>query len=190
MGLRMPNIGIVWSSGHVPNSQHQKGQRGVLRLWDQTRKRDKLFTYSNRIKPTNKLDSSHSRAPLVLGQAMGNTGLTQLTTARTRGKPPPFPIQYYLQLSTKATSEWHFFPGLSRRSPETIPVWTPGTLGIHNVLLKPQIGMRSEAILQFSLRVFQRHVALLLQTSDAGRFQTFSGRESNCQFDSRPFFCP
>ncbi len=23
-----------------------------------------------------------------------------------------------------------------------------------------------------------------------GRFLTFSGRESNCQFDSRPFFCP
>jgi hypothetical protein len=26
--------------------------------------------------------------------------------------------------------------------------------------------------------------------SGRGRFPTFSGRESNCQFDSRPFFCP
>ncbi len=83
-----------------------------------------------------------------------------------------------------------FFPGLSRRSPETVPVWTPGTLGIHNFLLRPRIGMRSKEILQLSLRAFQRHVVLLLQTLGSGRFLTFSGRESNCQFDSRPFFCP
>jgi hypothetical protein len=44
------------------------------------------------IKPTNKLVSSHSGTPLVLGQTTGNTGLTWLTTAQTRGKPPPSPI--------------------------------------------------------------------------------------------------
>jgi len=43
-------------------------------------------------KPTNKLVSSHFGAPLVLKQAMGNSGLTRLTTARTQGKPPPSPI--------------------------------------------------------------------------------------------------
>jgi len=47
----------------------------------------------------------------------------------------------------EATSEWHFFPGLPRRSPEIVPDWTPRILGIHNFLLKPPIGMRSEAIL-------------------------------------------
>jgi hypothetical protein len=41
------------------------------------------------IKPINKLVSSHFGTPLVLGHALGNTGLT---TARTRGKPPPSPI--------------------------------------------------------------------------------------------------
>jgi hypothetical protein len=29
-------------------------------------------------------------APSMLGQAIGNSRLTRLTTARTRGKPPPF----------------------------------------------------------------------------------------------------
>jgi hypothetical protein len=29
-----------------------------------------------------------------------------------------------------------------------------------------------------------------IRRSGRGRFPTFSGRESNCQFDSRPFFCP
>jgi len=40
-----------------------------------------------------------------------------------------------------------FFSRLPRRSPETVPSWTPETLGIHNFLLRPPIGMRSEAIL-------------------------------------------
>ncbi len=134
--------------------------------------------------------SSFSGAPLMLGQATGNSGLTRLTTARTRGKPPPSPIQYSLHYSAAPTSEWHFFLGLPKWSPETVPVQIPGTLGIHNFLLKPLIRMRSKANLQLSLRAFQQCVALHLYTLGSGRFPTFSGRESNLQFDSRPFFRP
>jgi hypothetical protein len=53
---------------------------------------------------------------------------------------------FTLQLRAEATSEWHFFLGLPRRNPETISVWTPATLGIHNFLLIIQIGMTSQAI--------------------------------------------
>jgi hypothetical protein len=70
------------------------------------------------------------------------------------------------------------------------PVWTPRTLGAHNSQLKPPIGMRSKANLYLSSRAFQWYVALHLHTPGSGRFSTFSGRESNCQFDSRPFFRP
>jgi len=48
-------------------------------------------------------------------------------------------------LSTAPTSEWLFVPGLPRRSPETVPVWIPETLHDHNSLLRPPIGMSSEA---------------------------------------------
>ncbi len=147
-----------------------------------------LLNYSD-LHPTNhKLVSSLFRAPLVLGRATSDFGLTRFTTARTRGKPPPFPIQYSLLYSAAPTSKWHFFPGLPRRSPKTVPVWTPGILAIHNSLLRPLIGMRSKANLQVSLRAFQRCVALHLHTLGSGRFLTFCGRESNCQFDSRPSF--
>jgi len=65
----------------------------MLKLRDGTRKSDKIYLFTRTcIKPTNKLVSSLSRAPLVLGQATGNFGLTWLTTAWTRGKPPPSPI--------------------------------------------------------------------------------------------------
>ncbi len=73
----------------------KRGQRGMLKLQDGTRKRDKLQLLTQTcIKPTNKLVSSFSRAPLVLGQAMGNLELTRLTTTRARGKPSPSLIQY------------------------------------------------------------------------------------------------
>jgi len=76
---------------------------------------------------------------------MGDFGLTRLTTARTRGKPPPSPIYYSLCISATPTSEWLFLLGLPRRSLETISVWTPRTLQGHNSLLIPLIGMRSKA---------------------------------------------
>ncbi len=166
----------------------------MLKLRDGTRKSDKLQLLTRTcIKPTNELVSSHFGTPLVLGQATGNsrlTRLTRLTTAHIRGKPPPSPIQYYLCFSATTTSEWLFIPGLPRRSPKTVPIWTPGTLQVHNSLLRPSIGMRSKANLQLSLRDFQWCVAFHLHTLGSGRFPTFSGRELNCQFDSRPFFLP
>jgi len=42
-------------------------------------------------------------------------------------------------------NEWLLVPGLPRRSRETVPDWTPETLGAHNSQFKPLIGMRSEA---------------------------------------------
>ncbi len=86
-----------------------------MRLQDGTRKSDKLQLLTRTCtKPTNKLVSTISKAPLVPRQAMGNSGLTRLTTAQTRGKPPPSPIQYSLCLPAAPTSEWLFVPKLPR----------------------------------------------------------------------------
>ncbi len=155
MGLSYSNSGIVKNSGHTPNSQHQKGQRGVLKLRDGTKKSNKLQLFTRTcIKPTNKLVSSLFGAPLVLGQATANSGLTKLITAQIQKKPPPSPIQYSLHLSTAPTSEWLFVLGFPRKSPKTIPVWTFGTLRNHNSLPRPLIKMRSETNLQLSSTAF------------------------------------
>ncbi len=99
--------------------------------WDQE-EGQALLSYSD-LHPTNhKLVSSLFGAPLLLGRTTGDFGLTRLTTAQTWRKPPPSPIQYSLHYSTTPTSEWHFFPRVPRRSPETVPVWTPETLAAHN----------------------------------------------------------
>ena len=77
-------------------------------------------------------------------------------------------------------------PKLSRNCPG----WSPGTLGAHNSRLQARIATRSKPKLYPSSRSFQWRIALPIRTLGRGRFPTFSGRESNCQFDSRPFFCP
>ncbi len=77
-------------------------------------------------------------------------------------------------------------PKLSRNCPG----WSPGTLGAHNSRFRSLITMRSQPNLYPSSRSFQRRISLSIRRSGRGRFPTFSGRESNCQFDSWPFFFP
>jgi hypothetical protein len=78
-------------------------------------------------------------------------------------------------------------PGTPEMESRNCPGGTLGTLNRHNSRLQNWMAMRSEP--KPLSRSFQRHVALPNRTSGRGRFPTFSGRESTCQFDSRPFFC-
>jgi hypothetical protein len=77
-------------------------------------------------------------------------------------------------------------PKLSRNCPG----WSLETLGAHNSRLQSLITTRSKPNLYPSSRSFRRHITLSIRRSGRGRFPTFSGRESNWQFDSQPFFCP
>jgi hypothetical protein len=58
----------------------------------------------------------------------------------------------------------------------------------HNFACRPPIAMRSKKTLQLLLKAFQWYVARCLDARKLGRFQTFNGWESNCQFNSWPFF--
>ncbi len=73
---------------------------------------------------------------------------------------------------------------------EIAQVGTLATLEPHNFASKLRIEMRLKKKLQPLSKDFQRYVTRCLQTSKLGRFSTFSDRESNCQFDFRPFFWP
>ncbi len=129
-------------------------------------------------------------APLVLGRATGNMDTQDSPRPGLGGSHhlPPYSILW--------TSPWgphpngFSLPGLRRGSPEIPPIETPATLEPHNFVSRPRIEVRFKAKLYLSLRAFQRYVANCLQPSKSGRFLTFSGQESNWQFDSRPFFWP
>ncbi len=104
------------------------------------------------------------------------------------GKPPPFPLQYILCLSMWATSKWHFVSRLPNGSLEISRIGTSTTLEPYNFVCQPLITMQYKAKLQPSSRTFQQYVARHLRARKLGGFLTFSGRESNCQFDFKPFF--
>jgi hypothetical protein len=106
------------------------------------------------------------------------------------GKSPPSPLQYTLCLFTRPTSKWHFVLGLLNGSLEIPKVGTLATLGPYNFVCRPPIEMRSKTKFYPLPRAFQRYVAHHQHARKSGRFLTFSGRESNYQFDSWPFFWP
>jgi len=118
----------------------------VLKPRDGTRKSDKFYLLTRTyIKPTNKLVSSISGVSSVLGQAI-------VTLDSQDSSRPGFGGGHHLPpYSILCASPHHlhlngfFVPGLPRRSPETIPVWTLETLQDHNSLLRPPIGMKSKA---------------------------------------------
>jgi hypothetical protein len=74
-------------------SQHFKGVEGRAKaLVGLGRMTSDYSLIGTCTKPTHKLINIVLGAPLVLGRATSNFGLTKLTTTWTRGKPPPSPI--------------------------------------------------------------------------------------------------
>ncbi len=112
-----------------------------------------LFIHTNLHQTNRQVGQYNVGAPLVLGQARGNVGLTRLTMAWTRGKPPPSPIQYTLHLSARTTSKWVFVSRFPKGNLETTKVGTPATLQGHNFVHRPLIGMTSKSKLQLLLRL-------------------------------------
>jgi len=61
------------------------------------------------------------------------------------GETTTFPHIITLHLSTRLASKWLFVLGLPKVSPETARVGISATLQGYNFMLRPLIGMRSEA---------------------------------------------
>ncbi len=110
----------LWGlEGTLPTLSIKRG-RGACWSSGIELRRGTSFSYSLKPasdQPTNKLVNSHSGTPLVLGQAMGNSRLTRLTTAQTWRKPPPSPY------SILYITQWHPHPNgfLSRDSQGGVP---------------------------------------------------------------------
>ncbi len=114
-----------------------KGGRGCARSLEiRLGRGTNIISFEFASKTNHKRVSSHSRTPLGVGTS--HEQLDSLDSPRPGLERshhlPPYSILY----------KWLFFPGLPRRSPETIPGWSPGTLGAHISRLQPPIGARSK----------------------------------------------
>ncbi len=129
-------------------------------------------------------------SPLVLGRTIGNTDTLDSPWPELEGSHhfPPYSILCDQPRSLHPNG--FSLPRLPSGSFEIMPNGIPAILEPHNFAIKLWIVMRSKAQLQLLSRAFQRYVACPLQPNKLGRFQTFFGRKSNWQFDSRPFFWP
>ncbi len=171
----------------------ERGRGLCQKSWELDQEEIKLFGHE----PASKTNTSWLKVILHAFGVGTSHGLTRthLTHKRPDSKEATtFPFIVFFAAPRRGYIQMAFFPETpkeeSRNCPEIVPVWTPWTLGNHNFAPRARIGTRFEPKLQLLSRAFQRHVVLPLQTSGRGRFPTFSGQESNCQFDSRPFFCP
>ncbi len=130
--------------------------------------------------------SSHSGTPLGVGTSHGHFGPQDTPRPGLGGSHhlPPYsilcdaPPRLHPNGSFSRDSQVGV-PNLSRNCPG----WSPRTLGAHNSRLRSLIATRSKPNLWPSSRSFQRRIALSIRRSGRGRFPTFNGRESNCQFD-------
>ncbi len=136
---------------------------------------------------------SHSGTPLGVGTSHGHFGPQDSPRPGLEGSHhlPPYSILCATPPSLHPNGSFSRdsqvgVPKLSRNCPG----WSPKTLGAHNSRLQSLITTRSKPNLQPLSKSFQRRVALSIRMSGRGRLPSFNGRESNCQFDSRPYFCP
>jgi len=130
----------------------------------------------------------HSWSTFGAKTSHGQTRTHKIHHSADLGETTTFPLIVCYMLATGLAPKCHFVLGLPTRNFE-IPIdETPTTLGDHNFACKPSIETRFEAKLYPSSRSFQWYVTCHLRTKKLGRFLTFNGGESNCQFDSRPFF--
>ncbi len=185
----MQSCGKLGLGGRSRLPALQRGRGACQKSRDQTRKRDQKIKLESAPKTNHTGVSSHSGPPWVLGQA------TSTLTHKTHHNPDSGEATTFLHIvfSTPLRGgyiQMALFPGTPKLESRNCPGWSPGTLGAHISRLPSLIKTRSKPKLQLSSRAFQRHVVLPIRMSATGRFPTFSGRESNCKFDSRAFFCP
>ncbi len=151
---------------------------------------NKSLTHTDLHKPNNRLVS------VQLKHFGARTNHKQTRTHKTHngpdlGEATTFPFIIYFVPDHETSTQMSFCPQTPKfGSPEISKVESPATLRAHNFVCKPPIEMRSKERLQPSSGSFQQFVASHLYTKKSGRFLTFNGWESNCQFDSQPFFWP
>ncbi len=171
----------------------QRGRGACQKSWDQTRKRDQKIKLESASKNQSQEGQFTFGTLLGVGTSHGHFDTQDSPRPGLGGSHhlPPYSILCNAQRRLHPNDSFSRdsqvgIPKLSRNCPG----WSPGTLEAHNSRLQSLIATRSKPKLQPSSRSFQSRVALSIRRLKRDRFPTFSGRESNCQFDSRPFFCP
>ncbi len=109
----------IRSWGTFLSSQHFRGKEVCQNFGRGTNTIDKQVNYSHGPPQTKQqVGQCIAKTLLVHEQATNKHELTKFTTAWTWGKPPPYPLQYFLCLAIGLAPKCHFVPRLPSWSPE------------------------------------------------------------------------
>jgi hypothetical protein len=179
---------LMKSSSTFPSLQYFGGKGACWSFGMGTKTNDKQVNYSHKPnKPNNKLVSAWLTHFWCMDEPHAYTDSRDSTWFEL-GRSHHLP-----SYSTFCVWPWGLHPNviLSHDSQvgnlEILEIRTPATLKAHNFLCRPTI----EARLIFFCNLCQELSNDMWHTTYANksrRFLTFSGRESNWQFDFRPFF--
>jgi len=176
------------SWGALSGSQHFGG-RGAC--WSSEMRLGRLTSHSiihaNLHKPNNKLVS----ALLEHFGARTNHKQTQIHKIHhglDLGEAITFALMVYFMLGCVTNTQMSFCPGTPKWESRNSQSWDSRNLGVYKFACRPPIQMRFQVKLQPSLSAFQWYVACHLHVRKSGWLLIFSGRESNCQINFRPFF--
>jgi len=180
------------SWGIFPSSQHFGGRMACWSSGMEIKMNDKWVNYSQKFAQiyTNHTTSWLVHSWNILSTWMNHrqTRIHKIDHNWTWGKPPPSPYNIFFVPSHKVSTQMSFC------------LWTPklGVLKFSNLkfmqLWKP-ITLCADLRLKWGMKQScsphrQWYVAHHLHTRKLGKFSTFSGWESNWQFDFWPFFWP
>jgi hypothetical protein len=143
-GSKYVELQKVGTWGPFPTSSIKGGERGGARSLEIRLGRGPImFLHNPASKTHHKRVSSHSGTSLGVGTNHGHLDSLDSPRPRLRGSHHLPPYNIFCNSPPRLHSNGTF----SRDSQSGVSKLSRGTLGIHNFLLKPPIGMRSEAIL-------------------------------------------
>ncbi len=168
-----------------------KGVEGCAKApgWDQE-EGQALVTYSNMYQTNQQVGQFTFWSTFSARTSRGQPWTHKAHHGLDSGEATTFPHIVFSMSLRDTYIRMTFCLGTLKEDPKIVSVWIPGTLRVHNSLLRSPIRVRFKTNLQLSLRAFLQCVAFHLHTPRLGQFPTFSGWESNCQFDFQPFFLP
>jgi len=131
--------------GHLPWLIALWGQRGVLELWDGTRKNDKHQLLTRTCTKPNTRWLVHSWSTFGAGTSHGQIRTHKTYHGLDLEEATTFPFMVYFLPLHKTHIQMTFCPRLTNGNFEILKVGTSTILGPCNFVSKPLIEMRSKA---------------------------------------------
>jgi len=132
----------------------------------------------------------HSWSTFGAKTSHGQTWTHKIHHGLNLGEATTFPLIVYFVPLHEAHIQMTFCLETPKWESQNSQSWDFRNFGAHNFVCRPSIEMKFKAKIVALVESFPTVCCTHLHTRKLGRFPTFGGWESNCQFDFQPFLWP